>query len=295
MSTVENAGYTPREERAQAFVPELLPPPLEVEDAEGPLSPKEQQYLKRAHMARDHHGNAQWMRGKALAAVFSRRLYRGEEGTRTRQEYLDDEWDGLSETAAYREIEEWPLAAQIAATFGRAVPSTHVQALLGVAGSLGIEPVAEAYTGLRRYGKTTRQRVTAGVVENLADFLGAGRALPAPSEPAAIGSGGEAHTKADEEAAPQPEPELDSLFSARQLPGPRKAAKKRRTKDAVEPSEVIPKSGNEGGWSMSEEQIDRLSKWIVTAAAGSGTSPDSVFETILELLAGTPTSKTSQG
>ncbi len=49
------------------------------------------------------------MRGKALDAAFRRRLFRGD-GQHTRQQYLDDEWDGISESAAYLEIKEWPLA-----------------------------------------------------------------------------------------------------------------------------------------------------------------------------------------
>ncbi|MEV6332870.1 hypothetical protein [Streptomyces sp. NPDC051909] len=86
----------------------LIPEPVELESA-GPLTVREQQGLARIHEAPDRYGNARWMRGMALAAAFSRRPYQGEGGTRTRQEYLDDEWDGMSETAACRELREWPL------------------------------------------------------------------------------------------------------------------------------------------------------------------------------------------
>ncbi|MGW3377393.1 hypothetical protein [Streptomyces hydrogenans] len=263
-------------DRARAFVPALIPEPLEVEEASGPLTPKEQKYLSRVHEARDHFEHARWMRGKALAAAFSRRLYRGEDGTRTRQEYLDDEWDGMSETAAYREISEWPLAASIAQAFQRPAPDSHVRALVDLAESQGVEPVAGAYVLLRQYGAATQRRVTAEVVENLAAFLSAGRALPPVQE------------GADDAEA------LDDLFAPRQLPGPRKAPKK-AAKKVVEPSAVIPKFGNDGAWQMSEDQTQRLSKWIAAEAVRTGAAPDEVFETVLDILASAPAAQAADG
>ncbi|MGW2989767.1 hypothetical protein [Streptomyces goshikiensis] len=50
------------------------------------------------------------MRGKVLAATYRLAPVPGRGREHTRQEYLDDEWDGISEPAAYREISEWPLA-----------------------------------------------------------------------------------------------------------------------------------------------------------------------------------------
>ncbi|MFD7868109.1 hypothetical protein [Streptomyces sp. NPDC059783] len=162
-----------RGDRARAFVPELIPEPQDLERS-GPLDAKERQQLDRIHAARDHHQAARWMRGKALAAAFGRRLYRGESGERTRQEYLDDEWDGMSESAAYLEIREWPLAAQIAATFERPAPDSHVRALVDVAEQQGHEPVARWYAELRERGQQLGRRVTADVVANLADYLRGG-------------------------------------------------------------------------------------------------------------------------
>ncbi|MFD9684073.1 hypothetical protein ACFWAD_29675 [Rhodococcus sp. NPDC059969] len=162
-----------RRDRARAFVPELIPEPQDL-DRTGPLDAKEQQQLDRIHAARDHHQAAKWMRGKALEAAFRRHLFRGEDGKRTRQEYLDDEWDGISESAAYREISEWPLAQEISATCERPAPDSHVRALLDVAGAKGHQTVAHWYAELRRHGQQTGRRVTADAVANLADFLRTG-------------------------------------------------------------------------------------------------------------------------
>ncbi|MGW8769025.1 type II secretion system F family protein [Streptomyces sp. NPDC055815] len=241
-------------DRARAFVPDLIPEPEDIDSA-GPLSPKEQQYLDRIHMARDHYGNAKWMRGMALESAFRRRLFRGETGDRSRQEYLDVEWDGMSESAAYREIGEWRLAKRITEIYGRPVADSHVRALSEAAEKHGHEPVAEFYVALRRHGAETGQRVTAEVVENLAEYLTVGGVLPAAKV----------------------QPELEALFTPRQVPAPRqgkttKAGKKDvKPKGVVEPTAVIPKFGN--GWVMSAEQINRLSAWIAAEAAHSELDP----------------------
>ncbi|MFF8423366.1 hypothetical protein [Streptomyces sp. NPDC015680] len=253
-----------RSDRARAFLPELIPDPVDL-DHTGPLNAREERDLERIHAARDHHGNAKWMRGKALESAFRRRLYRGETGERTRQEYLDDEWDGISESAAYREIGEWRLAAQIAEAYGRPVADSHVRALADVVELHGTGTVAGLYVLLRRYGAGTRQRVTAEVVENLACYLTTDRALEAAADP--------------------DRPELDALFTRRQLPAPRR--RKAATKDkVVEPTAVIPKFGN--GWAMSEEQVGRLSAWIETEAARSGTDPGKAADLLLDALTSDP-------
>lgn len=271
-----------RPDRARAFVPALIPAPEEV-DASGPLTPKELKLLSRIHEARDHYGQAKWMRGKALAAAFSRHLYRGEDGARTRQEYLDAEWDGISETAAYREIAEWPLAEQIAQAYGRPVADSHVRALVEVSEERGVELVAGAYVELRHHGAAIKQRVTAEVVENLAAFLAAGRTLPA--------------------GEPTGEPQsaqgtLEGLFTAREIPGPRKGPKgskgpkgRAKTRRTVTPTRVIPRSETGDGWQPTGEQIQRLSTWITAEAERTGTPPDDLFETVLEVLASTPENK----
>ncbi|MFD8385206.1 hypothetical protein ACFV2X_42940 [Streptomyces sp. NPDC059679] len=201
-----------RRDRAHAFVPELIPEPADL-DRTGPLDTREQRDLERIHAARDNHQNARWMRGKALEAAFRRRLFRGEDGTRTRQEYLNDEWDGISESAAYLEIKEWRLAAQIAQTCDRPAPDSHVRALVDVAQQRGHEVAALQYHELRLYGAERGLKVTAIVVQNLATYLATGE-TPA--------------TKA---------PELQTLFTPRQLLPPAKR------KDPIEPTDSSPREG----------------------------------------------------
>ncbi|GHJ24438.1 hypothetical protein [Streptomyces albus] len=272
-----------RGDRARAFVPDLIPDPKDI-DRTGPLDPKEQRDLERIHAARDNHQHAKWMRGKALEAAFRRRLYRGEDGTRTRQEYLDDEWDGISESAAYREIGEWRLAAQIADICERPAPDSHVRALVEVADAQGCEPVAHWYGELRRHGKETGRRVTAEVVANLADFLRSGA-----------------------------EPErLEALFVPRQLPSakPRKPAASAAR--PAEPGTGAPVSGKvvshgqegsfpnlgtsgaggsdtapaePGRWTLSAEHVDRLSACLAAEAQRAGISPEHAADLLLQALA----------
>ncbi|MGW3503018.1 hypothetical protein ACWDMY_20295 [Streptomyces globisporus] len=255
-----------REDRARAFVPELLPEPQDIERT-GPLTPKEEQTLGRVHAARDHHQAAKWIRGKALAVAFSRRLYRGQVGTRTRQEYLDDEWDGISESAAYLEIKEWPLAAQITKTLKRPAPDSHVRALVDVAELRGAEPVARWYGELRTRGQEIGRRVTADVVANLAEFLRSGE------DPAS----------------------LEALFTPRQIapPKPRKAPKASpipSPKPEDEGTGGTPfqnfgmGSGPGGGWALSADHVGRLSAWIAAEAAKAEISPDRAADLLLDAL-----------
>ncbi|MFE0382184.1 hypothetical protein ACFW1M_43045 [Streptomyces inhibens] len=268
-----------RGDRARAFVPDLIPEPADLERT-GPLDPKEQQQLERIHAARDHHQAAKWMRGKALDAAFRRRLFRGEDGQRTRQQYLDAEWDGMSESAAYLEINEWRLAAQIAATFGRPAPDSHVRALVDVAEKQGDEPVARWYAELRRRGQDLGRRVTADVVANLADFLRSGT-----------------------------EPErLEALFVPRQIPPakPRKPTPARRGAGQPVTGTVVARgqdgpdgsfqnfgtsSANGSGpageperWELSTEHVARLSTWIADGASAAGINPEHAADLLVQAL-----------
>ncbi|MFI7329657.1 hypothetical protein ACIBQ3_34090 [Streptomyces rubiginosohelvolus] len=270
-----------RSDRARAFVPELLPEPQDIERT-GPLTPKEQQTLGRVHQARDHHQTAKWLRGKALAVAFSRRLYRGEDGQRTRQEYLDDEWDGISESAAYREIGEWPVAKAISDACERPAPDSHVRNLVNVAEKQGVELVARWYAELRHHGQQAGRRVTADVVANLAGFLREGT-----------------------------EPErMDALFTPRQLAPARKPSKPapgERTehgKGEAVAGTIVPHSRDgsfpnlgtsangtspaEGGgrWMLSTDHVERLSAWIASGADQAQVSPDEVADLLLGALTG---------
>ncbi|MFJ7786975.1 hypothetical protein ACIQY8_30640 [Streptomyces albidoflavus] len=268
-----------RRDRARAFVAELIPEPEDLEPT-GPLNAKEQQQLERIHSARDHHQAAKWMRGKALDSAFRRRLFRGEDGQRTRQQYLDAEWDGMSESAAYLEIREWPLAAQISATFGRPAPDSHVRALVGVAETRGHETVARWYADLRRHGQELGQRVTADVVANLADFL-LSKAKPERLEAAA-------------------------LFVPRQLSAakPRKAAapSKQAKREADRPvtgtllppafqnfgtqgeGTGAPAGTSESGWTLSTDHVARLSTWLADGAAAAGIDPERAADLLVQAL-----------
>lgn len=270
-----------RRDRARAFVPELIPEPQDL-DRTGPLDAKEQQQLDRIHAARDHHQAAKWMRGKALDAAFRRRLYRGEDGQRTRQQYLDDEWDGISESAAYREIGEWPLAKAITDALERPAPDSHVRALVDVADKQGHEAVARWYAELRRHGQQAGLRVTAEVVANLADFLREGT-----------------------------EPErLEALFVPRQLPPARKPAPAKRTGRGAgapvtgtvvahgqdQPAGSFPNlgmsadgdgtgpAGEAGRWVLSPEHVARLSAWIADGASKAQISPERAADLLVEAL-----------
>lgn len=269
-----------RRDRARAFVPELIPEPQDL-DRTGPLDAKEQQQLDRIHAARDHHQAAKWMRGKALDAAFRRRLYRGEDGQRTRQQYLDDEWDGISESAAYREIGEWPLAKAISDVCERPAPDSHVRALVDAADKQGHEAVAHWYAELRRRGQQLGRRVTADVVANLADFLRTGT-----------------------------EPErLEALFAPRQLPSttakPGKPAPARRGKDEAVTGTVVAHgqdaaggsfpnlgmsangaspAGKAGQWVLSAEHVNRLSAWIADGAAKAQIDPEHAADLLLQAL-----------
>ncbi|MCB5181889.1 hypothetical protein [Streptomyces antimicrobicus] len=266
-----------RRDRARAFVPELIPDPVDLVRS-GPLDVREQRDLERIHAARDNHQNARWMRGKALEAAFRRQLYRGEDGQRTRQQYLDDEWDGISESAAYLEIKEWRLAEKIADTCQRPAPDSHVRALVDVAAAHGHEAVARWYGELRRCGAETGRRVTAEVVSNLAEYLSSGR-----------------------------QPELDSLFVPRQLPpaqGRTPSSPARRAgRIAGEPvTGRVVSSGSfqnfgmsRGGstepeqeWTLGAEHVAQLSTWLVAEARRTGTSPDLAADLLVNAVSNGP-------
>ncbi|MEU9797192.1 hypothetical protein AB0E27_42800 [Streptomyces sparsogenes] len=279
MSMTSDGKALGRRDRARAFVPELIPEPQDLERT-GPLDAKERQQLDRIHAARDHHQAAKWMRGKALESAFRRRLYRGEDGQRTRQQYLDDEWDGISESAAYREIGEWPLAKAISDVCERPAPDSHVRALVDVAEKQGCEPVAHWYAELRRHGQQAGHRVTADVVANLADFLRSG-------------------------TEPQ---RLEALFVPRQLPpaAPRKPGK-RAERAAGEPvTGTVVTHGQDGSFPnlgmsdadgtgpagtaqrsvLSADHVGRLDAWLIAEAEALGISPvhaaDFLVRTITE-------------
>lgn len=251
-----------RRDRARAIVPDLIPEPADI-DRTGPLDAREQRDLDRIHSARDNHLTAQWMRGKALESAFRRCLFRGEDGLRTRQEYLDHEWDGISESAAYREIGEWRLAKAISDACERPAPGSHVRALIDAAGGESAATVARWYAELRRHGASAGHRVTAPVVANLARYLMAGD---------------------------QP-PELEALFAPHRIPSAKPVKGGRDGGSTGEPitgvvipgQESFPNLGmsgddgtpaGDGAWPLSGDHIARLSAWIASEARETGIDPE---------------------
>ncbi|MFI0901031.1 hypothetical protein [Streptomyces sp. NPDC020983] len=230
--------------------------------------------------------------GRTLAGLgFVLRTCSHSKAGRTRQQYLDDEWDGISESAAYLEIREWPLAKAIGDVCERPAPDSHVRALVDVADEQGQQAVAHWYEQLRVHGQRHGHRVTADVVANLADFLRTGT-----------------------------EPErLDALFTPRQLPKARKPS--RRTGAQALPGQpvtgtVLPRAGAEGGpgsaptsqngafqnlgtgaadpgpaagrWLLSAEHVDRLSSWIAAGAEQAGLPPEHAADLLVQALTADP-------
>jgi hypothetical protein len=130
------------------------------EEASGPLTVEEQEELAECHRAIDNARSAQWLLGRALEIVRRRRLYRGD-GTRTWQQYLAAEHDGMNEREARRLQEEWRLAKAVQDVLGKPAPASHVRAMLDYADSTSNEQAASDYVMLRRSFESGRVRLAA--------------------------------------------------------------------------------------------------------------------------------------
>lgn len=280
-----------RADRARAFVPDLIPEPQDL-DRTGPLDAKEQRDLERIHSARDHHQSSKWMRGKALEAAFRRRLFRGGDGQRTRQQYLDDEWDGVSESAAYLEIGQWRLAAQIEATFGRPAPDSHVRALVDVAAVQSCETAAKWYAELRTHGREAGLRVTAEVVGNLADYLKSGSSAPplgslfvprqlppAPPKPSKSATAapalGDPVSRADATTGLPDERPRRPLAS-----GPGAFQNFGMNEDPA----ATPPAQEPAGWVMYPRHIYKLNAWLTAEAQHAGIAPEHAADLLVQAL-----------
>ncbi|WNI20231.1 hypothetical protein [Actinacidiphila sp. ITFR-21] len=138
--------------RAQPFTMEhwgLSLPDVDAtpETAHGPLDEQEQRLLSEAHRAVDNARSARWMLGFSLEVVRRRRLYRGD-GTRTWEEYLNAEHDGLSTSEADRLQKSWRLAQTVQKELGRPLPDSHLRKLLPYAERTSDQEAARAYAGL---------------------------------------------------------------------------------------------------------------------------------------------------
>ncbi|WP_424216010.1 hypothetical protein ACN20G_28090 (plasmid) [Streptomyces sp. BI20] len=150
--------------RAQALVPELIPPPQDIH-ATGPLSAREERDLARCHAARDNGTQADWMRDMALEAVVRRGLYRGADGRRTVEQYLDEEWGGISLSEYDRRKREWPMRRALAQIWASPVPDSHARALLPLGALVGEEQAAAGYAFLREEYANGGTRLTALDIE----------------------------------------------------------------------------------------------------------------------------------
>ncbi|MFD5906449.1 hypothetical protein ACFWHG_33820 [Streptomyces microflavus] len=168
--------------RPQAFTPDLIPEPVEVEvDVEGELTPQEVDDLGHCEAAFANGNRAEWMKWKAAHTVRSRRLHR--HGGRTWPDYCQDQF-GDSESEVNRRIQQWPLLKAISEQQDRprAIPDSHVQRLLPMAEQHDQDVTARAYVALRGWAAERGHRVTANVVDGLVELA---RAAEVPALTAA--------------------------------------------------------------------------------------------------------------
>ncbi|WP_189766238.1 hypothetical protein [Streptomyces xanthochromogenes] len=153
--------------RAQPFTMEhwALTLPDVDSTANGPLDADEQRQLDEAHRAIDNLNSARWMLGYSLEAVRRRRLYRGD-GTRTWEQYLDQEHDGMSTSGADRLQKTWRLARAVQKELGRPLPDSHLDKLRSHAEATSDEEAARAYAALYRAHQDQSLRLTAGQVSD---------------------------------------------------------------------------------------------------------------------------------
>lgn len=162
--------------RAQPFTMEhwgLTLPDVDAtpETANGPLNEHEQRLLAEAHRAVDNARTARWMLGYSLEVVRRRRLYRGD-GTRTWEQYLQQEHDGLSTSEADRLQKTWRLAQAVQKELGRPLPDSHLRKLQPYAERTSDQEAARAYAelywahqagGVRLVANQVQQRVQKAV------------------------------------------------------------------------------------------------------------------------------------
>ncbi|MGW2181233.1 hypothetical protein ACWCXX_24670 [Streptomyces sp. NPDC001732] len=185
-AVVVHEGPTdPSQVRAQPFTMEhwgLTLPDVDAtpETAHGPLDEQEQRLLAEAHRAVDNARTASWMLGFALEAVRRRRLYRGD-GTRTWEQYLDAEHDGLSTSEADRLQKTWRLARTVQKALGRPMPGSHLRKLKPYADSTSDEEAARAYVELYRAHQEGEVRLVASQVEQrVRDAIAAAKGVSDP-------------------------------------------------------------------------------------------------------------------
>ncbi|MEU7347979.1 hypothetical protein ACIQIG_33920 [Streptomyces bacillaris] len=152
------------------------------ESAHGPLNEDEQRQLAEAHKAVDNARTARWMLGFSLEVVRRRRLYRGD-GTRTWEQYLTQEHDGLSTSEADRLQKTWRLAQAVQKELGRPAPDSHLRKLEPYAERTSNEQAALAYTTLYWAHQKQGQRLIAKQVQQrVSRAVGAAKGVSDPVE-----------------------------------------------------------------------------------------------------------------
>ncbi|WP_306324141.1 hypothetical protein [Streptomyces sp. CC224E] len=152
------------------------------ETANGPLSPEEQVLLAECHRAVDNERTAKWMLGYALEVVSRRRLYRGD-GTRTWEQYLAEDHDGMVKSEAHRLMSSWRLGRAVQKHLGRPAPSSHLQQMLTYANYTSDEQAAEDYAALYTAHQEGRVRLVAAQVgQRVVDAIEAAKDVPDPTE-----------------------------------------------------------------------------------------------------------------
>lgn len=183
----ESEAETRLDLRAQPFTMEhwgLSLPDVDAtaETAHGPLDDQETRLLAEAHRAVDNARTARWMLGYALEVVRRRRLYRGD-GTRTWEQYLHQEHDGLSTSEADRLQKTWRLAQTLQKELGRPLPDSHLRKLQPYAERTSDEEATRAYTALYRAHQDARVRLVADQVQQrVRKAVAAGRGVADPAQ-----------------------------------------------------------------------------------------------------------------
>ncbi|MFD4483219.1 hypothetical protein ACFWPU_44925 [Streptomyces sp. NPDC058471] len=174
--------------RAQPFTMEhwgLSLPEVDAtpETAHGPLDADERRQLAEAHRAVDNARTARWMLGFSLEVVRRRRLYRGTDGARTWEQYLDQEHDGLSTSEADRLQKTWRLAQAVQKELGRPLPDSHLRGLQPYAERTSDEEAARAYTMLYRAHQEGGVRLVAKQVQQrVKKAVAAAKGVPDPAD-----------------------------------------------------------------------------------------------------------------
>ncbi|WP_327358407.1 hypothetical protein [Streptomyces sp. NBC_01304] len=261
-----------KNDRETGLTPRSIPrPPVEELDATGALKPKERKTLADCEAAREHHGTARWMIGMALESINKRRLYRGDDGDGTWDEYVREAWDMAPQNAHWH-IKEWRMRAVVSKILEKTPPDSHVRALLPLEGTLHQRAIAARYKELVDYAAEHQLKVTERVVSRLVVRL-----VEDPDE--------ELETSvraALESPSPRVEPEHTAPAEPTDaepptdLSGMAEAIRNHPVWTAGDPAQDGEEQVAAGQWSMDEVLIRRFEKWVNLRIAATGEHGDRI-------------------